>query len=258
MGEDIVEQLNTEIVWQSSFSVPLLGPITIRESVVVSWLIMIIIMVVVLILTHKMEIIPSKAQAAAEYIVTFLENFFKGNTGEAGARYVPMLSTLFIYLIFANMIGMFGFGLKPPTKDINVTLTLAVIAIILVEVATFQSQGGLVGFLRSFAKPTPLMIPMNLMELVIRPTSLCFRLFGNVLGAFIIMELIKSITECILPLVFSLYFDVFDGIIQAYVFVFLTSIYIGEGMSPPKPRKQRKKKKKKKEEETIPAEVATA
>ena len=72
--------------------------------------------------------------------------------------------------------------------------------------------------------------PINILELAIKPLSLCMRLFGNVLGAFIIMELLKSVVPVVVPAVFSLYFDLFDGILQAYVFVFLTSLYIKEAI----------------------------
>ena len=72
--------------------------------------------------------------------------------------------------------------------------------------------------------------PINILELFIKPLSLCMRLFGNVLGAFVIMELIKILMPAVVPVPFSLYFDIFDGLIQAYVFVFLTSLYIREAV----------------------------
>ena len=75
-----------------------------------------------------------------------------------------------------------------------------------------------------------LLTPLNVMELAIRPLSLCMRLFGNVLGAFVVMQLIEHVCGLIVPMVFSMYFDVFDGLIQAYVFVFLTSLFMAEGM----------------------------
>ena len=84
--------------------------------------------------------------------------------------------------------------------------------------------------LKSLAAPTPVMTPMNILEIAIRPTSLCMRLFGNVLGAFVIMELIKLVVPVFVPAVFSLYFDLFDGLIQTYVFVFLTSLFMKETM----------------------------
>ena len=220
MGEELQEQLQNKILWESPFDVPLLGPIHISESVVMTWFIMAIIMVLVLILTRDLKIVPGKRQAFLEMAVTWL----------AGKRYVPYLSTVIIYLGIANMIGMFGFGMKPPTKDINVTVALAVMSIVLIEVSTFRAQGGIKGFLKSFTKPMALLTPLNVMELAIRPLSLCMRLFGNVLGAFVVMQLIEHVCGLIVPMVFSMYFDVFDGLIQAYVFVFLTSLFMAEGM----------------------------
>ena len=84
------------------------------------------------------------------------------------------------------------------------------------------------GWLKSFAEPMPVVLPINILELFIKPLSLCMRLFGNVLGAFVIMELLKMVVPMVLPAVFSCYFDIFDGLIQAYVFVFLTSLFIKE------------------------------
>ena len=112
-------------------------------------------------------------------------------------------------------------------KDINCTIGLAITSIFLIEYAGFHKKG-LKGFLKSFAEPAPIMLPINILEVVIRPTSLCMRLFGNVLGAFVVMELIKIVVPPIIPALFSCYFDIFDGLIQAYVFVFLTSLYIQE------------------------------
>ncbi len=240
LAESLTEELQTEIVWESSFNVPLLGPIRIRESVIITWLVMIIIMAIVLILTRKLKIIPGKRQSLVEFCVKWLYDFFGKNMGPAGRCYVPFLSTLLIFIGLANLIGMFGFGIKPPTKDINVTGTLAVMSIVLIEVSTFRAQGGIKGFLKSFTKPMAVMTPINILELVIRPLSLCMRLFGNVLGAFVVMKLIEYVCGLIVPMVLSMYFDVFDGIIQAYVFVFLTSLFMAEGLEAETPKKKLK------------------
>ena len=133
-----------------------------------------------------------------------------------------------IVIGFANIAGVFGF--KPPTKDVNVTASLAIMSIILIEAASIRRKGP-VGFLKSFAHPTPVMVPINLMELVTRPLSLCMRLFGNVLGAFVIMKLVEILLFPLgLPPIFGLYFDFFDGFIQAYIFVFLTGQFIREAI----------------------------
>ena len=109
------------------------------------------------------------------------------------------------------------------------TGALALMSIILIEAAGVRKKGTK-GFLKSFAEPIPIMLPMNILEVFIRPLSLCMRLFGNILGAFVIMELIKIVVPIFVPAALSLYFDLFDGFIQAYVFVFLTSLFIKESI----------------------------
>ena len=108
---------------------------------------------------------------------------------------------------------------------------MAITSILLVEFAGIKERG-LKGHLKSFAKPVAIVAPINLLELIIKPLSLCMRLFGNVLGAFIIMELIKSVIflKIGVPVAFSLYFDLFDGFLQAYIFVFLTAMYVQEAV----------------------------
>ena len=169
----------------------------------------------------------TKRQAILETVVTTINDFFVGLLGESGKRYVPYLMSVALYIGCSNLIGVFG--IKPPTKDLNVTAALALMSICLIEYAGIHARGG-VGFLKSLAAPTPIMAPMNVLEVAIRPTSLCMRLFGNVLGAFVIMELIKLVVPVFVPAIFSLYFDLFDGLIQTYVFVFLTSLFMKETM----------------------------
>ena len=148
-----------------------------------------------------------------------------GILGEEGKRYVPYLMSTVIFIGIANIAGVFGF--TPPTKDMNVTAALAFMSIVLIEAAGIRQKGAK-GWVKSFAEPIPIILPINIMEIFIKPLSLCMRLFGNVLGSFVIMELLKLIVPAVLPAVFSCYFDIFDGLIQAYVFVFLTSLFIKE------------------------------
>jgi F-type H+-transporting ATPase subunit a len=168
-----------------------------------------------------------KRQLVAETIVTRLESFVGDMAGEEGKRYVPYLCTVLLYIGFANLIGLFG--MKPPTKDLNVTAALAIMSIILIQYASIHAKGAK-GWLKSFTQPMAIVTPINILELFIKPLSLCMRLFGNVLGAFVIMEMLKILVPVALPVPFSFYFDIFDGLIQAYVFVFLTSLYIKEAV----------------------------
>jgi F-type H+-transporting ATPase subunit a len=224
LAANLLEELNCETV----FTIPVLGGLEVAESTVITWVIMAILVLVSLIMTRNLKVHHiSRRQAAVECIVTWMNSFVEGMIGEEGKEYVPYLVTVIIYIGFSNVIGLFG--VKPPTKDLNVTVALSLMSIILIEAAGIRKKG-LKKWVKSFAEPVAIIAPINVLEIFIRPLSLCMRLFGNVLGAFVIMELIKQLIPIGLPLPFSLYFDIFDGLIQAYVFVFLTSLFIKEAI----------------------------
>ena len=224
LAEKLLEGLNCETV----FTIPVFGGIRVLESVVVTWIIMAVLVLLSVCLVRNLKVeSPGRMQLALEAGVSFLYDFFDGLVGKKGRKYIPYLCTVLIYISVANVIGLFGF--KPPTKDLNVTGALALMSIVLVEYAGIREKK-VAGWLKSFAKPVAVVTPINILELFIRPLSLCMRLFGNVLGSFVIMELIKLIVPVIVPLPFSFYFDIFDGLIQAYVFVFLTALFINESV----------------------------
>lgn len=224
MAEKIMEELESKTV----FTIPILGGLDISESIVVTWIIMAAMAIISIVLVRNLKVEnPGKKQLALESTVGGLYNFFYGLIGEHGKRYIPYLITVSLYIGIANLIGLLGF--KPPTKDLNVTAALAFISIVLIEYSGLH-QKGLKKWLKSFAEPVAIIAPLNILEIVIRPLSLCMRLFGNVLGSFVVMELIKQVAPIIVPVPFSFYFDIFDGLIQAYVFVFLTSLFIKEAI----------------------------
>ncbi len=223
-AEELIEEINCQTV----FTIPIFGGIPVKESVVVTWILMAAILLFCFLMTRGFKVTNiGKRQAFMEWAFKWIENLVRDFIGEEGVQYVPYLVTVLLYIGIANICGIFGF--KPPTKDINVTAALALMSIVLVQAASIR-HNRVGGWIKSFAKPTPIVTPINIMELAIRPLSLCMRLFGNVLGAFVIMKLIESLIPVGIPMVFSLYFDFFDGLLQAYVFVFLTSLFIKEGL----------------------------
>lgn len=223
----INEFLAEELENKTAFTIPVFGGIPVPDSCVVSWIIIAVAVLLSIILTHNMKKVPVGKQCVIEIAVTWMNKFFLDSLGPKGKKYLPILETFLIYIGFSNLIGIFGF--VPPTKDINVTATLAVMASIIIQIAPIIEKG-VGGWLKGFVKPMPVMLPMNVLELVTRPLSMCMRLFGNVLGAFVVMELIKYCIPGGVPVAFSLYFDVFDGAIQAYVFVFLTTLFMAEAI----------------------------
>ena len=225
--QNLSERLMEELQSKTSFTIPAFGGIPIPSSVVVTWGIMAVLMILTLFFVRNLKIVPNKPQIVVETLVGFINKFLSDILGEHGKRYIPYLGTVLIYLAVSNLIGLIG--ITPPTKDLNVTAGLAIMSIVLIEYSGIHSKS-LKGWLKGFAEPMPFMVPINILELIIRPLSLCMRLFGNILGAFVVMELIKLIVPVVIPIPFSFYFDIFDGLIQAYVFVFLTSLFMQEKM----------------------------
>jgi F-type H+-transporting ATPase subunit a len=121
------------------------------------------------------------------------------------------------------------FVIKPPARDINFTAALAILTILMVIIGGFKARG-IKGWAKNLLHPVPMMLPFNLLEYIIRPTSLCLRLFGNILGGFVILRLIEAVLPLALPPILSLWFDFLDGLIQALVFAFLSTLYIAEAV----------------------------
>lgn len=204
------------------------GLFDIYKSVVITWIVIGILFLLILFLTRDFKVHNiSKRQAAVESFVMWIRGVTGGMLGDEGVRYQDYMAVVLIFIAASNMVGLFG--VTPPTMDLTVTAGLSLMSIILVEGAGLRKKG-LAKWFKGFAEPMPVIAPMNILELAIRPLSLCMRLFGNILGATVIMELIKHVVPIIFPALLSVYFDIFDGAIQAYVFVFLTSLYIKEAV----------------------------
>ena len=214
------EELNVDMVTVFGLSIP--------ESVVVSWGIMAFLVIGSILLTRNLRVDHiTKRQAILETVVTFINDFFVGLLGEKGKRYVPYLISVALYIACSNLIGVFG--IKPPTKDLNVTAALALMSICLIEYAGIHARGG-VGFLKSLAAPPPLLAPRSVRGGGRRPPRRWVGRVGTGGGGFGILELGKLVVPVFVPAIFSLYFDLFDGLIQTYVFVFLTSLFMKEPM----------------------------
>lgn len=223
----LANELMEALELKTSFVIPIAGGIPVPESTVITWGIMAIVILLCIIFVRNLKVVPEGPQMYVEALVGFIYGFIGDLLGEKGKRYIPFLGTVLIYLGCANISGFFR--VAPPTKDLNVTAGLAIISLFLIVFSGIREKG-LKGYLFSYAEPMPMMIPVNLLELITRPLSLCMRLFGNILGGFVLMELITFAAPAIVPLPFSCYFDFFDGLLQAYVFVLLTSLFINESI----------------------------
>ncbi|MDR3248508.1 MAG: F0F1 ATP synthase subunit A [Treponema sp.] len=228
-------------------SIPFLGQkitsIDINETVLMSWVAMAVLIAASLLLTRKLREIPRGPQVFLEWVIEFLNNFSREHFGRRAAVYGPYIGTVFLFLLLANILPVFSpmgisifgveppFTVKPPTRDINRTAALALLSILLVLFGGLRARG-FKGWVKNLFQPVPMMLPFNLLEYIIRPVSLCLRLFGNILGGYIIMLLVEQAlpVPVIVPAALSLYFDFFDGLIQAVVFTFLTTLFVVEAV----------------------------
>jgi F-type H+-transporting ATPase subunit a len=217
--------------------------IPITETVIVSWAVMFIIIVGSLLLTRRMKTVPTGSQALLEIGVEFLNNFAKNQFGRFSKYLGHYVGALFLFILLSNLMGIFSpvevnafgfeftppFLIRPPTRDINVTAAFGVITILMTIVFGFAARG-FGGWFKRLLYPVPIMLPFNIMDYGTRLLSLSLRLFGNMLGGLVMMYLIEGLLPIFLPPVLALYFDIFDGVLQAGIFVFLTSLYIGEAV----------------------------
>jgi len=228
--DEVFEKLNRIKLAEFSF-----GGFTFEFSntLLCVWIVAAVLIMLSFLAARNLKQRPGKAQMAVEMFVGFIRDMCGDNIGgHHCGRFVPYIGTLFLFLCMSNTLSAFNFipgvNLYSPTKDINVTIPLALMTILIVLSSSFRYKG-LVGTARDLCKPVAMMLPFKVLEYFTKPLSLCLRLFGNIVAAFLIMELIfHYLAPIAAP--FSAYFDFFDGLLQAYIFTFLTSLYIGEAV----------------------------
>lgn len=206
------------------FVFPLFGMnIPVTETVVVTWGIMAGLMIFGYVAGRNFEKIPRGLQNAVEILYEGLESLLKSTMGEGSEGFVPYIGTLAMFLFVANLIGLLTF--RPPTADLSTTLALAGITFVLTQYEGLKRKG-IVGYIRGFFEPIPFMAPLNIIGQIANPVSLAFRLFGNILGGMIIMNLIYSVVPVLIPAPLHFYFDVFAGILQTFIFIMLTMTFV--------------------------------
>ena len=207
--------------------------IPVTNVVVMSWITMAVIILWAFLSTRKLREVPRGLQNTAEIVVEAVNNFAENNIGHDGKKFAAYLGTIGLFLGISNMIGALFMTqitngiICPPTRTMAVPVALAIMTIVIAIGAGIKKKG-IVGFIKRLFKPIVIMFPFNLLEFIIKPLSLSMRLFGNVFGAYVAMELLFDAVPWGLPAVASLYFDLFDGGLQTFVFVLLTALYIGE------------------------------
>jgi len=215
----------------------------VSQTVVTTWFIMAVVMIGTLVLTRNLKKVPTGPQVAVESAVTAINNLVKQTMGEHNMAFAPFIGTLFLFIGLANIAGIVG--LRPPTADLNVTMGLSISVFFLTQYFGLKTKR-LGGYLKGFFEPMGFLLPLNIIGELANPVSLGFRLFGNVVGGLIIMSLVYgglagitaglgilenfTILQVGLPVVLHVYFDLFSGLLQSFIFSMLTMVFISGAM----------------------------
>ena len=210
--------------------------IYLTETVINTWVIIGIMALIALIIRFSMkkfkDVPESKFQTAIEMTVDTL-NGFVANTmgGPSGKKFAGYFGPLIIFVAVCNLAGLLGF--RPPTADFATTLAFALITFFMIHGFGIKSKG--LGYFKGFLEPIPFLLPINIVGELATPVSLSFRLFGNILGGTIIMGLVYAMFPKIviflgIPAALHVYFDVFAGALQAFIFVMLSMTFVSNAM----------------------------
>ncbi len=245
------------------FDIPFpLQNLIITESQVNSWLVMISILGLCLFLTHGLATKNIRLrQHIAEWIVEQVEKLVKGSMGEYFMGFVAFITAILALSGFSSLLSLFG--LYPPTSDLNVIAGWALLVFILITYYKFKC--GPIQYIKSFGDPVALLAPLNIIGEVATPVSMAFRHYGNVLSGTVIAVLVASglagLSNIVLgwlpgvlgdipflrvgiPAILSIYFDIFSGCLQAYIFAMLTMMYVSSAFPMEKYFKRKSKKNK--------------
>lgn len=200
-----------------------IGPVPITHAVVVTWGIMAFMAGTGFLLTRKLSLTPGRLQTFLELIVGSVDSQIRETMRAKPGPYRAFIGTLFLFILLANWSGLVP-GIEPPTATLETDAALALsvfLAIIWFSVKT----DGVVGFLKSFASPNPLMIPLNFVESLTRTFSLLVRLFGNIMSGVFVIGIVLSIAGLLVPIPFMA-LEMLTGAIQAYIFAILALVFI--------------------------------
>ena len=226
------------------FTIPIFGGIRITSTQVNSLLVILALTLLSAWLTHDLKVKPtSKRQLVAEYLVESVYNLVRSNMGEKFLGFAPFIGALISLSALSSLINLLGF--YSPTADLNTELGWALMVFVLITY--YKMRGGVGKYAKGFLEPIPVLLPFNILSELATPISMAFRHFGNIASGGVISSLVYAALAVLshallgwlpgilgeipyfqagIPAVLSIYFDVFSGCLQAFIFCMLTMIYI--------------------------------
>ena len=212
-------------------------PVTI--TVVTTWFLILFMFILFRVGTSKLEVIPGKLQLILESIYAFLDGVVGQMMGSWKKKYLSYIGPLFLFIFTANTISFFPIpwfyiadghvtfapAFRSPTSDLNTTVGLALLTTFMFLKASIKTNGVL-GYFKGFLAPIPVMLPLNIVGEFAKPVNISVRLFGNAFAGGVIMGLLYMGAPAAIPAGLHLYFDLFSGLVQSFVFIMLSMVYI--------------------------------
>lgn len=200
------------------------GPVGITASVIVGWTIVACMAIGAALLTRKLSVAPSRTQTVLELLVETIDAQIRDTMQTDPAPYRPLIGTLFLFVLVANWSSLVP-GVEPPTAHLETDAALALLVLLATVVYGVRSRG-VRGYLATFAEPTWVMIPLNIVEQLTRTFSLVVRLFGNVMSGVFVVGIVLSLAGLLVPIPLMA-LDLLTGAVQAYIFAVLAMVFIG-------------------------------
>jgi len=201
-----------------------LGPVPITAPVVVTWAIMLVLTLVSILATRRLSLTPSKTQAVLEMLVETIDGQIRDTMQTDARPYRPLVGSIFIFVLVANWSSLVP-GVEPPTAHLETDTALALIVFGATIFYGIRIRGA-AGYLKTFAEPSWVMIPLNVVEQITRTFSLIVRLFGNVMSGVFVIGIVVSLAGLLVPIPLMA-LDLLTGAVQAYIFAVLTMVFIG-------------------------------
>ncbi len=200
-----------------------LGWLTLHDSVLTTWGIMLAVTAFAWFATRNMSMLPSGLQTVVEAIVDVIEQSIMAVAPQHGHMIMPFIATLWLFLVVANLLGLIP-GLHSPTRDLSVTSSLALLVFLSVHWFGIRTQG-IKNYLRHYLQPTPVLLPFHILSELTRTLALAVRLFGNIMSLEMAAMLILLVAGFLAP-VPILMLHIVEALVQAYIFGMLALIYL--------------------------------
>jgi F-type H+-transporting ATPase subunit a len=196
--------------------------------IIMTWIVMAVLIIFAWLASRKINWIPKGCQNVFEYVVEFIQNMIRENVGASGLKYTYFFSSLFLFILVSNMLGLIP-GLMSPTRDVSVTLCLALVWTVFLQYVSIR-ENGFKGFVKHYLEPFPPFVLIHLLDLITRPLTLALRLFGNIYAGEILIEKLTENFYLVLPWM-GIALGLIIGAIQAFIFTVLTVSYTGLSVS---------------------------